>query len=82
MLGFVSKTFEQRRYFFLACNMYKCVNGLAPEKLLNNTEMYFDRHGFIHRNADSHPQPNMECFKQSFNYSCAHKCCYMEQVTY
>ena len=47
------QTFEQRRDFFLACNMYKCVKGLAPDRLCNNIEMYFDRHGFNTKNADS-----------------------------
>ena len=33
--------------------MDKSVNGLAPDRLGNNIEMYFDRHGFNTRNADS-----------------------------
>ena len=67
------QTLEQRRDFYLACLMYKCIHGLAPARLCNIIEMYFDRHGFNTRNANSLnvviPKPNMECFKQSFTYA-------------
>ena len=67
---------DQRRDYFLATLMYKCVNGLAPVRLCNEIEMYFDRHDFNTRNADSLnvivPIPNLESFKQTLRYAGAH----------
>ena len=64
---------EQRRNYFLATLMYKCINGTAPGRLCNEIEMYCDRHGFNTRNADSLnvilPKPKLELFKQSFKYA-------------
>jgi len=67
------QSFEKRRDYFLNVLMYKCIHGNAPERLCNEIEMYFDRHGFNTRNADSLnvvvPKPQIELFKQSFKYS-------------
>ena len=67
------QTLEQRRDFYLACLMYKCVHGRAPSRLCNDIEMYFDRHGINTRNADSlnvvFPKPNVDCFKHSFKFA-------------
>ena len=64
---------EQRRDYFLATLMFKCINGLAPSRLCNEIEMVFDRHGFDTRNASSLnvvvPKPNLESFKQSLKYA-------------
>ena len=64
---------EQRRDYFLATLMYKCIYGLAPSRLCNEVEMVFDRHGYTTRYADSLnvilPKPNSETFKQSFKYA-------------
>ena len=52
--------------------MYKCIHGHAPDRLCNEIEMVFDRHGMNTRNANSLkvtiPKPNIECFKRSFKY--------------
>ena len=45
--------FEKRMYYFLCILAYQCIYGLAPSRLSNEIEMYFDRHGFDTRNADS-----------------------------
>ena len=64
---------EQRRDYFLATLMYKCINGLAPLRLCNEIEMYFDRHNFNTRNANSLnvivPKPNHNYYKQTFRYA-------------
>ena len=66
------QSFEQRRDYFSAMLMYKCIHGFAPTRMCNNIEMNFDRHGFNTRSADSLnvilPKPNLECFKHSFMY--------------
>ena len=63
----------QRRDYFLATLMYRCINGTAPTRLCNEIEMYFDRHDFNTRNADTLnviiPKPNLESFKQSFKFA-------------
>ena len=67
------QTVDQRRDYFLATLMFKCIRGIAPPRLSNEIEMYFDRHGFNTRNANSLnvvlPQPNLTLFKQSFRYA-------------
>ena len=67
------QTFETRRDYFLCMLMYQCIHGTAPVRLCNEIEMYFDRHGFNTRNANSlnvvAPKPSTEMFKQSFTYA-------------
>ena len=67
------KSFEQRRDYFLATLMYKCVYGLAPTRMVNEIEMVCDRHSHNTRSADSLnvviPKPNRACFKKCFRFS-------------
>ena len=67
------QSLEQRRDYFLATLIYKCIYGLAPDRLCNDVEMVFDRHGINTRNANSLkvtvPKPNLECFKRSLKYA-------------
>ena len=53
--------------------MFKCIRGIAPPRLSNEIEMYFDRHGLNTRNANSRnvvlPKPNVTLFKQYFKYA-------------
>ena len=66
---------EQRRDYFLANLMYKCIHGLAPSRLCNNIEMVCERHDVRTRNYNTlnvvPPKPNIECFKKCFMYSAA-----------
>ena len=65
--------FENRRDYFLSILAYKCIYGLAPSRLCDEIEMYFERHGINTRNYDSLnavlPKPNSEIFKQSSKYA-------------
>ena len=65
------QTFEDRRDYFLSTLMYQCVHGLAPSRLCNEIEMYFDRHGLNTRNANSLNvvplKPNIQLYCQSLN---------------
>ena len=65
------QSLEQRRDYFLATLMFKCIHGIAPARLCNEIEMVFDRHGVNTRNANSLkvtvPKPNLECFKDLLN---------------
>ena len=67
------QSLEQRRDYFLATLMFKCIHGHAPNRLCQDIEMVFDRHGMNTRNANSLkvtvPKPNLECFKRSFRYA-------------
>ena len=67
------QTFKKRKNYFLSTLMFKCIHGLAPNRMCNNIEMTFDRHGFNTRAADSLnvvlPKPNLECFKKCFMYA-------------
>ena len=70
------QTFQQRRDYFIATLMFKCIHGLAPTHMINELEMVFERHVYHTRSADSLdvviPKPNLECFKKSFRYAGAH----------
>ena len=67
------QTIEDRRDYFLSTLMYQCVHGLAPSRLCNEIEMYFDGHGLNTRNANSlnvvPPKPNIQLYCQSLKYS-------------
>ena len=67
------QSFKQRRDFFLATMMFKCIHGLAPTHMINELEMVCERHDHNTRNADSLnvvvPKPNLECFKRCFRFS-------------
>ena len=64
---------DDSREYFLSTIMYQCVHGLAPSRLCNEIEMYFDRHGLNTRNANSlnvvPPKPNIQLFCQSLKYA-------------
>ena len=70
---------DDRRDYFLSTLMYQCINGLAPSRLCNEIEMYFDRHGINIRNANSlnviPPKPNTQLYCQSFKYAGAQSKC-------
>ena len=45
------QSFQQRRYYFLATVMFKCIHGLAPTHMINELdmlEMVCERHDLIH----------------------------------
>ena len=67
------QSFQQRRDYFLATMMFKCIHGLAPTHMINELEMVCERHDHNTRNADSLnvvvPKPNLECFKRCFRFS-------------
>ena len=53
--------------------MFKCIHGLAPQRLCNDFELFCDRHSYRTRNADSLnvilPQVNRAISKQAFKFS-------------
>ena len=63
---------EERRNYFLACIMYKCIHGYAPLRLCYAIDMVFERHPMNTRFANSMsvvlPKPNIEIFKNSLRY--------------
>ena len=67
------QSFQQRRDYFIATMMFKCIHGLAPTHMINELEMVCERHAYSTRNAESLnvvvPKPNLECFKRSFRFS-------------
>lgn len=67
------QSLEQRRDYYLATLMYKCVHGLAPARLCNEIEMCCDRHELNTRSSNSLdvvvPKPNVECYRNSFKYA-------------
>ena len=67
------QSFEERRDYFIATLMFKCIHGLAPTHMVNEIEMVCDRHHHNTRSADSLnvvvPKPRLECFKRSFRFS-------------
>lgn len=55
-------------------NLWEVYTGLAPDRLCDNIELYFDRHGFSSRNAHSlnvviRITPNVDALKQSLCYA-------------
>ena len=67
------QVFENRRDYFIATLMFKCIHGIAPTHMVNEIEMVCDRHHHNTRSADSlnviAPKPNIECFKRSFRFA-------------
>ncbi len=59
------QSLEQRRDYFLATQMYKCVHGFAPKLLCDMIVMASDVNVRNTRNTDSLnvyvPKPNIEC---------------------
>jgi phage gp46-like protein len=64
---------EQRRDYYLATQMYKCVHGFAPKLLCDMIVMASDIHDRVTRNTSSLnvyiPKPNVECYPKSCKYA-------------
>ncbi len=64
---------EQRRDYYLATQMYKCVQGFAPKLLWDMIVMASDVNVGSTRNTDSLnvyiPKPNIEFYRKSFKYA-------------
>ena len=69
------QTIEQRKNYYTASMMYKCIHGTAPVHLLNKLVMSSDTHDRTTRsslNGDIQiPQPKLEIFRNSFKYQSA-----------
>lgn len=67
------QSLEQRRDYYLATQMYKCVHGLAPKLLCDMIDMTSDVNERVTRNSMSLnvyvPKPNVECYRKSFKYA-------------
>ena len=66
------QTIDQRRDYFVAMLMHKCIYKTAPIHLVNNIVMTEDTHDIPTRASSNGilqvPQPNCELFKSSFRY--------------
>ena len=66
------QTFEQRRNYLTANLMFKCMNNLAPYYLSDNIFLLYDIMERTTRSTSTQnvylPKPNIEQFKQSFQY--------------
>ena len=66
------QTLDARRDYFLSSLMYRCVNGMAPARLMNELVMTEDTHDRTTRSATAGivqvPRPNVESFRRSFKY--------------
>ena len=66
------QTIEQRRNYFTAMLMYKCMNGAAPHRLIDELVMTCDTHELTTRSATNGslqiPKPNNELFRNSLLY--------------
>ena len=66
------QTIEQRRDYFTACLMYKCLNNIGPLHLTNEISLVSEIHNAYTRSAQQNnvhvPMPNSELFKKSFKY--------------
>ena len=69
------QTIDQRRNYFTATLMYRCINGIAPQRLINELVMSCDTHDIPTRFSENNnvqvPQPNYEIFRRSFKYQSA-----------
>ncbi len=67
------QSLEQRRDYYLATQMYKCVHGFAPKLLCDLIVMASDVNVRNTRNTDSLnvyiPKANIECYRKSFKYA-------------
>ena len=66
------QTLEQRRDYYVATLMHKCINKTAPAHLVNNIVLTEDTHS-VNTRASSNgivqvPQANCELYKSSFRY--------------
>ena len=69
------QSIDQRRDYFIANLMHKCVYNTGPIHLINNVTMTADTHDIPTRASENGiiqvPQPNCELFKTSFRYQAA-----------
>ena len=66
------QTVEQRRDYFTATLMYKCIHGIAPQRLMNELVMSNETHNIPTRSTQNFnvqvPEPKYEIFRNSFRY--------------
>ena len=66
------QTVDQRRDYFTATLMYRCINEIAPLRLINELVMTKDTHDFQTRSSLNHdiqiPQANCQIYRKSFKY--------------
>ena len=66
------QTIDERRDYFTATLMHRCINGQAPSRLINELVMTEDSHDCNTRSAANHdikvPKPNIELFRNSLRY--------------
>ena len=66
------QTIEQRRDYFVSTLMYKCLNDMAPTRIMNEINKASDTHDVNTRLANTDdlyiPEPNCELFRHSFRY--------------
>ncbi len=66
------QSLEQRRDYYLATQMYKCVDGFAPKLVCDMIVMASDVNVRNTRNTYSLnvyiPKPNIECYRKSVKY--------------
>ena len=66
------QTIDQRRNYFTATLMHRCINETAPRRLINELVMTKDTHDIPTRSSQNSnvqiPQPNYEIFRNSFRY--------------
>ena len=69
------QTIDQRRNYFTATLMYRCINGIAPQRLINELVMSCDTHDIPTRFSENNnvqvPHPNYEIYRRSFKYQSA-----------
>ena len=66
------QTVEERRNYFTAMLLYKCINGAAPRRLIDELVMTTDTHEINTRSTTNGslqvPEPNYELFRNSLLY--------------
>ena len=66
------QTIDQRRNYFTATLMYRCINETAPRRLINELVMTNDTHDVFTRSTEHSivqvPQPNMEFNEIPLNF--------------
>ena len=66
------QTVDQRRNYFTATLMYRCISETAPQRLINKLVMTCDTHDIPTRSSQNYtvqiPQPKYEIFRNSFKY--------------
>ena len=69
-------SFDNRKDYFTATMMFKCINGLAPLRLTNELSVISDAHSANTRASSNGnilvPMPHVEQFRNSFKYLMEH----------